>query len=46
MAESLEQLIDAITVDAYNTDEQMSGFLQALQDEVAVPVAATVLGMG
>ncbi len=45
MAQSLAQLIDEITVDAYDTDEQMSGFLQVLQDEVAVPVAATVLGM-
>ncbi|MGH9292284.1 MAG: hypothetical protein ACRDZ6_05845 [Acidimicrobiales bacterium] len=45
MAQYLAQLIDEITVDAYNTDEQMSGFLQVFQDEVAVPVAATVLGV-
>lgn len=45
MAQSLAQLIDEITVDAHDTDEQLSGFLQVFQDEVTVPVGATVLGM-
>ncbi len=45
MAQSLAQLIEEITVDAYDTDEQMSGFLQVFQDEVAVPVVATVLDL-
>lgn len=45
MAQSLEQLIDEITVDAYDTDEQLSGFLQVLQDEIAVPAPASVLGI-
>lgn len=31
----LAQLIDEITVDAYDTDEQLSAFLQVFQDEVA-----------
>jgi hypothetical protein len=43
--QSLTQLIDEITVDAYDTDEQLSGFLQVFQDEVTAPVSATVLGM-
>jgi hypothetical protein len=42
---SLAQLIDEITVDAYDTCEQLSGFLQVFDDEVAVPVSATVLGI-
>ena len=45
MVQSLARLIEEITVDAYDTDEQMSGFLQVFQDEVALPVAATVLGV-
>jgi len=43
--QSLAKLIDEITVDAYDTDEQLSGFLQVFQDEVTVPASATVLGM-
>ena len=45
MTQSLAQLIEEITVDAYDTDEQMSGFLQVFQVEVDVPVAATVVGV-
>jgi hypothetical protein len=45
MAQTLAQLIDEITVDAYDTTEQLSGFLQVLQDEIGTPAAATVLGM-
>jgi len=43
--QSLGKLIDEITVDAYDIDEQLSGFLQVFQDEVTVPSSATVLGM-
>lgn len=45
MPQSIAQLIVEITVDAYDTDEQLSGFLQVFQDEVAVPACATMLGM-
>jgi hypothetical protein len=45
MAQSLAQLIDEITVDAHDTDEQLSGFLQVFQDETDTPASATVLGM-
>lgn len=45
MAQSLARLIDEITVDAHDTDEQLSGFLQVFQDEIATPTAAIVLGM-
>lgn len=45
MAQSLAQLIDEITVDAYDTDEQLSGFLQVFQDEIVTPASATVRGM-
>jgi hypothetical protein len=43
--QSIAQLIDEITVDAYDTDEQLSGFLQVFQDEVTGPTSATMLGM-
>ena len=45
MAQSLARLIEEITVAVYDTGEQMSGFLQVFHDEVAVPVAAAVLGV-
>ncbi|MDQ1358209.1 MAG: hypothetical protein QOG44_2582 [Acidimicrobiaceae bacterium] len=45
MAQSLAQLIDQITVDANDTEEQLSGFLQVFQDEIVTPAAATVLGV-
>ena len=45
MAQSLARLVEEITVDAHDTDEQLSGFLQVFQDEVTVPVSAAVLGM-
>ena len=37
VARSLAQLIDKITVDAHDTDEQLSGFLQVFRDEIVVP---------
>ena len=45
IAQSRVQLIETITVDAYDSVEQLSGFLQVFQDEIATPAAATVLGM-
>jgi hypothetical protein len=45
MAQTLAQLIDEITLDAYDTTEQLSGFLQVFQDEVTIPISATVLGV-
>lgn len=43
MTQPLVQLIEEI--DAQDTDEQMSSFLRVFQDEVGVPVAATVAGV-
>ena len=45
MPQSFAQFIDEITVDAYDTDEQLSSVLQVFQDEVTVPACATMLGM-
>jgi hypothetical protein len=45
MAQTLAQLIDEFTVDAYDINEQLSGFLQVFQDEVTTPISATVLGV-
>ncbi len=39
----MESLIDEITVDAQDVDEQLMGFLQVFLDEVAVPAPATLL---
>jgi hypothetical protein len=39
----MESLIDEITVDAQDVDEQLMGFLQVFLDEVAVPAPATPL---
>ena len=43
LQQSLAHLIDEITVDAYDTGEQLVGFLTVFQDEVATPVPALVL---
>jgi hypothetical protein len=43
MAQSLAELIDEITLDAYDLYEQLSGFLQVFSDEVTVPARGTVL---
>ena len=45
MAQTLAQLIDEFTVDAYDTNEQLSGFLQVFQDEVTTLISATALGV-
>jgi len=41
--QSLSQLVDAITLDAYGTDEQLTAFLTVFDDQVAVPCGAKVL---
>ena len=40
MEHTLARLIDEITVDAYDTTEQLSAFLQVLQDEIGTPASA------
>ena len=44
MVQSLAQLVDEITLDAHDIDEQLYGFLQVFHDEVATPLSASVLG--
>lgn len=41
---NLDELIDEITTDAYGEDEQLWAFRQALEDVIAVPCEATVIG--
>jgi hypothetical protein len=43
MAQSLAELVDEITLDAYDIYEQLSGFLQVFSDEVTVPALGPVL---
>ena len=38
--EELNDLVDEITVDAYNDDEQLWAFRQVFEDEVALPTDA------
>ena len=40
----LDDLIDEITVDAYGEEEQLWAFHQALEENVSLPCAATVIG--
>jgi hypothetical protein len=42
--DELDELIEELTVDCYNEDEQLTGFLTALDEELTAPVAATVVG--
>jgi tetratricopeptide (TPR) repeat protein len=42
--ESLDKLIEEITVDAYGDDEQLWAFRQAFEDDVALPVDGFVIG--
>ena len=42
--EELNDLVDEITVDAYNDDEQLWAFRQVIEDEVDLPADAFVLG--
>jgi hypothetical protein len=43
MPQDLGQLIDEITLDAYDLYDQLSGFLQVFSDEVCVPTPGTML---
>jgi hypothetical protein len=43
VAQSLVQLIEEITVDGYDTGEQLTGFLTVFQDEVETPCQALLL---
>ncbi len=38
--EELNDLVDEITVDAYNDDEQLWAFKQVIEDEVTMPTDA------
>jgi tetratricopeptide (TPR) repeat protein len=42
--EDLDKLIEEIIVDAYGDDEQLWGFRQAFEDEVALPADGFVIG--
>jgi hypothetical protein len=41
----LDKLIEEATTDCYNEDEAATGFLTMLQDNLAVPFQAVVLGV-
>ncbi len=41
---SLDELIEEITVDAYGDDEQLWAFRQAIEDAVTLPAAGFVIG--
>ena len=41
----IDEMIAEATVDCYNDDEALSGFLATLQDHVKVPFTTTVLGV-
>jgi hypothetical protein len=41
----LDALIEEITVDCYNKDEELSGFLTYLDEALEQPVEATVMGV-
>lgn len=41
----LDQLVAAITVDAYGDDEPQIAFVEVFNQEVRLPVAATLLGV-
>jgi hypothetical protein len=43
--QSLAALIEEITVDAYDVDEQLTSFLQVFQDEAESPADAIVVGV-
>lgn len=40
----LDDLIDEITVDAHDTDEQLMGFEAAFEEDANLPCPATVIG--
>lgn len=42
---ALEALLEEATVDAYGQDEQLTGFLTMIEENLAVPFTTTVLGV-
>lgn len=44
MRDELDGLIEEIAIDCYGEDEQLTGFLTAIEEELTSPVAATVVG--
>jgi hypothetical protein len=44
-AQSLNELVESITVDAYGTDEQSTAFLTVFEEEVDLPCPAQILGI-
>lgn len=43
-ASELDELIDAITTDAYGEDEQLWAFCQAIEDDAGLPSGVFVVG--
>jgi len=43
-ADSLDPVIETIVVDCYNEDEAYTAFLTVIEDEVALPAPASLLG--
>ena len=43
-ADALDRVIETIVVDCYNDDEAYTAFLTVIQDEVALPTPASLLG--
>ncbi len=43
-ADALDRVIETILVDCYNEDEAYTAFLTVIQDEVALPTPASLLG--
>lgn len=43
--QSLSQLVESITVDAYGAYEQLAAFLTVFEEEVSLPCAAKILGV-
>jgi hypothetical protein len=41
----LDELVEEATVDAYDTEEQVSGFFSLMDDELKLPFETTVLGV-
>lgn len=44
-AAELDESIEAITVDCYGDDEELGAFLQAFEDELELPMNASVVGV-
>ena len=43
--EELDALVEDATVDAYNDEEQLSGFAVMIEDNLEMPFETTVLGV-